>query len=148
MSYAKHFGDFLLQKIIQEFLNFCSRQVLNFQDLGFSHGKAGTRYEEERRTFDPIDIGDNIKLHMNRCILISAVSCFVLASSMPLPRPSVNKCTQTRRQIWIQYHESLVSSVTRLGDFEFLGNNFSYKSSLNNLVNFMATLKNTAFVQR
>ena len=41
----------------------------DLQDLGFSHGKAGTRYEEERRTFDPIDIGDNIKLHMNRCIL-------------------------------------------------------------------------------
>jgi NADH-quinone oxidoreductase subunit G len=41
----------------------------DLQDLGFSHGKAGTRYEEERRTFDPIDIGENIKLHMNRCIL-------------------------------------------------------------------------------
>jgi len=41
----------------------------DLQDLGFSHGKANTRYEEERRTFDPIDIGDNIKLHMNRCIL-------------------------------------------------------------------------------
>ena len=41
----------------------------DLQDLGFSHGKEGTRYEEERRTFEPIDIGDNIKLHMNRCIL-------------------------------------------------------------------------------
>jgi NADH-quinone oxidoreductase subunit G len=41
----------------------------DLQDLGFSHGKAETRYEEERRTFDPIDIGENIKLHMNRCIL-------------------------------------------------------------------------------
>ena len=41
----------------------------DLQDLGFSHGKAGTRYEEERRIFDPIDIGENIKLHMNRCIL-------------------------------------------------------------------------------
>jgi len=41
----------------------------DLQDLGFSHGKAGTRYEEERRTFAPRDIGDNIKLHMNRCIL-------------------------------------------------------------------------------
>ena len=41
----------------------------DLQDLGFSHGKAGTRYEEERRTFEPIDIGENIKLHMNRCIL-------------------------------------------------------------------------------
>ena len=41
----------------------------DLQDLGFSHGKEGTRYEEERRTFEPIDIGENIKLHMNRCIL-------------------------------------------------------------------------------
>jgi NADH-quinone oxidoreductase subunit G len=41
----------------------------HLQDLGFEHGKAGTRYEEERRTYDPIDIGDKIKLHMNRCIL-------------------------------------------------------------------------------
>ena len=41
----------------------------DLQDLGFSHGQAGTRYEEERRTFEPIDIGKNIKLHMNRCIL-------------------------------------------------------------------------------
>jgi NADH-quinone oxidoreductase subunit G len=41
----------------------------HLQDLGFEHGAAGTRYEEERRTFEPIDIGDKIKLHMNRCIL-------------------------------------------------------------------------------
>jgi len=41
----------------------------HLQDLSFEHGKAGTRYEEERRTYDPIDIGDKIKLHMNRCIL-------------------------------------------------------------------------------
>jgi NADH-quinone oxidoreductase subunit G len=39
------------------------------QDLAYEHGAAKTRYEEERRTFDPIDIGDKIKLHMNRCIL-------------------------------------------------------------------------------
>lgn len=41
----------------------------DLQDLSFENGKASTRYEEERRTFEPIDIGDNIKLHMNRCIL-------------------------------------------------------------------------------
>jgi NADH-quinone oxidoreductase subunit G len=41
----------------------------NLQDLGFQHGGAKTRYEEERRTYDPIDIGNKIKLHMNRCIL-------------------------------------------------------------------------------
>ena len=41
----------------------------HLQDLGFEHGGQGTRYEEERRTFEPEDIGDKIKLHMNRCIL-------------------------------------------------------------------------------
>jgi NADH-quinone oxidoreductase subunit G len=41
----------------------------HLQDLGYEHGREGTRYVEERRTFEQIDIGDNIKLHMNRCIL-------------------------------------------------------------------------------
>ncbi len=39
------------------------------QDLGYEHGSEGTRYEFERRTFERIDIGDKIQLHMNRCIL-------------------------------------------------------------------------------
>lgn len=39
------------------------------QDLGFEHGSAQTRYEFDRRTFEKIDIGDKIQLHMNRCIL-------------------------------------------------------------------------------
>ena len=41
----------------------------HLQDLGYEHGSQKSRYEEEKRTFDPIDIGDTIKLHMNRCIL-------------------------------------------------------------------------------
>ncbi len=41
----------------------------HLQDLGYEHGVAGSRYQFERRTFDPIDIGDTIKLHMTRCIL-------------------------------------------------------------------------------
>jgi len=41
----------------------------HLQDLGFQHGAATTRYEEDRRTFDRIDIGPYIQLHMNRCIL-------------------------------------------------------------------------------
>jgi NADH-quinone oxidoreductase subunit G len=41
----------------------------HLQDLGYEHGAATTRYEFERREFDPIDIGDKVKLHMNRCIL-------------------------------------------------------------------------------
>lgn len=41
----------------------------HLQDLAFEHGAVKTRYEFERRTFEPIDIGDKIKLHMNRCIM-------------------------------------------------------------------------------
>ncbi len=41
----------------------------SLQDLGFEHGAAQTRYEFDRRTFERIDIGDKIQLHMNRCIL-------------------------------------------------------------------------------
>ena len=39
------------------------------QDLGYEHGKAGTRYQFERRTFIKEDIGPYIQLHMTRCIL-------------------------------------------------------------------------------
>lgn len=41
----------------------------SLQDLGYEHGKMRTRYEFKRRTFNPIDIGNFIKLHMTRCIL-------------------------------------------------------------------------------
>jgi NADH-quinone oxidoreductase subunit G len=41
----------------------------DLQNLGFAHGSAKTRYEFDRRTFEKIDIGDKIQLHMTRCIL-------------------------------------------------------------------------------
>jgi NADH-quinone oxidoreductase subunit G len=41
----------------------------DLQNLAYKHGVANTRYEEEKRTFEKIDIGDKIKLHMTRCIL-------------------------------------------------------------------------------
>ena len=41
----------------------------HLQDLSYVHGLQETRTDEERRTFKPIDIGDKIKLNMNRCIL-------------------------------------------------------------------------------
>jgi NADH-quinone oxidoreductase subunit G len=41
----------------------------HLQDLGYEHGKAGTRYEFDRRTFEKQDIGEYVKLHMTRCIL-------------------------------------------------------------------------------
>lgn len=41
----------------------------HLQDLSYEHGTEATRYEFERRTFERIDIGDKIQLHMTRCIL-------------------------------------------------------------------------------
>lgn len=41
----------------------------DLQNLGYEHGLVSTRTHEERRTFEMEDIGDKIKLHMNRCIL-------------------------------------------------------------------------------
>ena len=41
----------------------------HLQDLSYENGKEACRYQFERRTFDPIDIGETIKLHMTRCIL-------------------------------------------------------------------------------
>lgn len=41
----------------------------NLQDLSYEHGNYNTRTDFVRRTFDVIDIGDKIKLHMNRCIM-------------------------------------------------------------------------------
>jgi NADH-quinone oxidoreductase subunit G len=41
----------------------------DLQNLAYEHGASTTRYDEERRTFEKIDIGDKIQLHMTRCIL-------------------------------------------------------------------------------
>ena len=41
----------------------------DLQDLSFEHGKLQKRFIEEKRTFEPENIGDKIQLHMNRCIL-------------------------------------------------------------------------------
>jgi NADH-quinone oxidoreductase subunit G len=41
----------------------------HLQDLSYDHGKEGTRYEFQRRTFKKHDLGPYIQLHMTRCIL-------------------------------------------------------------------------------
>ncbi len=41
----------------------------HLQDLSYEHGKEGTRYEFQRRTFKKHDLGPYIQLHMTRCIL-------------------------------------------------------------------------------
>jgi NADH-quinone oxidoreductase subunit G len=41
----------------------------DLQNLSFEHGKLQQRFVEEKRTFEPENIGDKIQLHMNRCIV-------------------------------------------------------------------------------
>lgn len=41
----------------------------DLQNFAFEHGTVNQRFEEDRRTYDMVDIGPYIKLHMNRCIL-------------------------------------------------------------------------------
>lgn len=41
----------------------------HLQDLSYEHGVSKSRFDFKRRTFEVIDIGDKIKLHMTRCIL-------------------------------------------------------------------------------
>jgi NADH-quinone oxidoreductase subunit G len=41
----------------------------HLQDLSYDHGKEGTRYAFERRTFEKHDLGPYIQLHMTRCIM-------------------------------------------------------------------------------
>ena len=52
----------------------------HLQDLSYEHGLEETHSSEERRTFEPIDIGDYIKLNMNRCIL--CYRCVMVANQL------------------------------------------------------------------
>jgi NADH-quinone oxidoreductase subunit G len=52
----------------------------DLQDLSYEHGLDETRTIEERRTFVPVDIGEFIKLNMNRCIL--CYRCVMVADQL------------------------------------------------------------------
>jgi len=52
----------------------------DLQNLSYEHGLVDTETIEDRRTFAPIDIGDKIKLHMNRCIL--CYRCVMVADQL------------------------------------------------------------------
>ncbi len=52
----------------------------DLQDFSFQHGLQNQRTEFVRRTFDMIDIGKNIKLHMNRCIM--CYRCVMVADQL------------------------------------------------------------------
>ncbi len=41
----------------------------DLQNLSYLNGSEASRFEESKRTFEVIDVGEKIQLHMNRCIL-------------------------------------------------------------------------------
>lgn len=50
------------------------------QDLAYGNGNFKSRYTEQKRTFEPENIGPYIQLHMNRCIL--CYRCVKLAEQL------------------------------------------------------------------
>ncbi|MDR1092357.1 MAG: (2Fe-2S)-binding protein [Prevotella sp.] len=52
----------------------------DLQNLAYGNGNFRSRYIEEKRTFEPEDIGPYIQLHMNRCIL--CYRCVKLAGQL------------------------------------------------------------------
>ena len=52
----------------------------HLQDLGYEHGNLETRTEFKRNTYDADDLGPNIKLNMNRCILCAR--CVLAANQL------------------------------------------------------------------
>lgn len=52
----------------------------DLQNLSFNNGTSKTRFTEEKRTFEPENIGDKIQLHMNRCIL--CYRCVMVADQL------------------------------------------------------------------
>lgn len=84
----------------------------HLQDLGYEHGVAYTRTEFERNTYDADDIGPNIKLNMNRCILCAR--CVLVA----------NQLTE-KREHGILYrgdHAEISTMLNKALDNEFIGN--------------------------
>jgi len=52
----------------------------HLQDLGYEHGNQMTRTDFERNTYEADDLGPNIKLNMNRCILCAR--CVLVANQL------------------------------------------------------------------
>src|ERR1700733_253366 len=84
----------------------------DLQNLGFEHGAAKTRYELDRRTFEKIDIGDKIQLHMTRCIL--CYRCVFTADQIPNHRYHGILDRGDRSEISTYIHKSI--------DNDFSGN--------------------------
>lgn len=82
------------------------------QDLSYQHGEAASRLEFPKRTFERIDIGDKIQLHMNRCIM--CYRCVHLADQLT-----------NRREHGVMYRgdkSEITTYIEKALDNEFIGN--------------------------
>jgi len=84
----------------------------DLQNLSFNNGKSETRFIEEKRTFEPENIGDNIQLHMNRCIL--CYRCVMTADQLTYGRVHgvMNRGD----------HSQISTCISKAIDNEFSGN--------------------------
>src|SRR6201989_3419887 len=84
----------------------------DLQDLSFDHGKGGTRYEFQRRTFEKHTLGPHIQLHMTRCIL--CYRCVFTADQL----------TQTRQHGILDRgdHSEIATYIEKSLDNDFIGN--------------------------
>ena len=84
----------------------------NLQDLGYEHGVSNTRTEFERNTYEADDLGPNIKLNMNRCILCARC---VLAA---------NQLTGNREHgiLFRGDHAEISTYLNKALDNDFIGN--------------------------
>ncbi|HMR19461.1 MAG TPA: 2Fe-2S iron-sulfur cluster-binding protein [Sphingobacterium sp.] len=82
------------------------------QDLSYEHGTAQTDFEFRKRTFERIDIGDKIQLHMNRCIL--CYRCVYVA----------NQLTDNRDHgiVGRGIHSEISTYIEKALDNDFIGN--------------------------
>ncbi len=84
----------------------------HLQDLGYEHGVESTRTEFERNTYEADDLGPNIKLNMNRCILCAR--CVLTA----------NQLTNTREHgiLFRGDHAEISTYLNKALDNDFIGN--------------------------
>lgn len=82
------------------------------QDLSYEHGLEESRLDFKKRTFDRIDIGSEIQLHMNRCIM--CYRCVKLADQLT-----------EKREHGVMFrgdHSEISTYIEKALDNEFIGN--------------------------
>ncbi|SHL45420.1 2Fe-2S iron-sulfur cluster-binding protein [Chryseobacterium polytrichastri] len=84
----------------------------HLQDLGYEHGNLQTRTEFERNTYEADDLGPNIKLNMNRCILCAR--CVLTA----------NQLTDSREHgiLFRGDHAEISTYLNKALDNDYIGN--------------------------